>query len=677
MTKKQIHLESILENTPQYIFWKDNNSIYQGCNRNFAFIAGLEKPSDIIGKTDFNLPWGSSTANLYIDEDQRIIQTGKPVEQKEVPITTAQQKKLIILVSKSPIFDQDGNVVGILGIYIDLTDRKKIEEELRAAKEQAEAANRAKSEFILNMSHDIRTPLTGVIGMSELLEKNCENLEDRESAKIIYHSSERLLSLLNDLLQVISVDFQEDQLNWETFSLETSINNTLDIFSPTLNSKDINISCNVSSDIPAHIISDRIKIERIILNLIGNAIKFTNKGFININSSKVSDQSIIKFTVEDSGIGIPSDKIQHIFERFYRANPSTNSSYRGSGIGLFIVKQYVQALNGNIEVESQINIGTKFTVTFPIKESPFALEPHEIKNNNQTTISTRLTPPNLEPISKRVLLIEDDVVAKLVAKKLLESENFSVDVSENAEDGLKKFKTCIYDLILTDIGLPGMSGTEFTYLARFWEKNRSKPPLPIIGLSAHSSNRELEFKLSGMNDIITKPLTINKINNIIKKYLMNNENSSYENNVNSTDNEQLKNSAYTADKIFRTDTHKLFDEKEGLKSTANDRIMLEDLLKVLAQESSVEELALKDAHKAKNWECIRAIAHKLKGASLYCGAIRLHNASKQLEQFILTANDNLNEQLYSQLLEVLLDTNKEITNYLRQQFRLDENKDLE
>lgn len=529
MSESDNQLRTIIENAPQYIFWKDTNSIYQGCNRNFAYVAGFKTPSDIIGKTDHDLPWGRYNGETYLDEDQIIIKTGRSLAQKETALITAQGDTLTILVSKNPLFDAKGNVIAILGIYMDLTERKKMEEELRTAKNQAETANRAKSEFISNMSHDIRTPLTGLIGMSTYLEKSSRSTRVRESAKIMNISSEQLLSLLNDVLEIIRADMGEEQVDLQSFSLQDQIQKVVSIFLPSAKTKNISLECHISPKIPKYILGDRIKIQRIILNLIGNAIKFTEEGFIKISASISQKPGKDRFliTIEDSGIGIPQDKISQIFNHFYRVNPLASSKYLGSGIGLYLVKKFVERLGGKIKVESTLNVGSKFTVSLPFQLSEAPANSIHLPENtsaeapvadNSASKSTKKS-LQIKKQKYKVLLVEDNHIAKLVTKELLESKNFIVDESSHAEEGFQKIKDNAYDLIITDIGLPGMSGDELAYLTRFWEKNNSKRPTPIIGLSAHGSESSIETKMAGINEMITKPLSVQKIENILVQYL--------------------------------------------------------------------------------------------------------------------------------------------------------------
>jgi two-component system, OmpR family, aerobic respiration control sensor histidine kinase ArcB len=238
-------------------------------------------------------------------------------------------------------------------------------------KKKAEVANLAKAKFIANMSHDIRTPMSGVISIAKMLEEEGDSDKDREYGHIIRTSSERLLLLLNDILAVISIEeARKENLKFETFSLQERIQNLHDLMLPNIQSNHIKLVTKIDANLPEYVISDRIKLDRILLNLVSNALKFTSQGEVVISIkllSKKSNKIKIEIAISDTGIGIDQSQLDKIFERFYRINPSHENRYDGHGIGLFIVQKYVSLLGGTIAVESILWKGTTFTVTLPMK----------------------------------------------------------------------------------------------------------------------------------------------------------------------------------------------------------------------------------------------------------------------------------------------------------------------
>lgn len=522
----------LLKQLPSHIFWKNRDSVYLGCNDAFAQSLGLSSPEEVIGKTDYDLSTTKEESDAYRADDLDVMHSRQAKLNIEETQTLPNGKIITLLTSKVPLLDKNSEVIGVLGIYSDITERKKMELALKEAKEKAEAANHAKSMFIANISHDLRTPISGVIGMAEMLEKEGGTQKDREFGHIIHESSDSLLSLLNDILLIISVDAtKEEYLRFETFNLKERIYHIEELFASSTKIKNIKFKINFAKDLPEYITSDRIKIDRILLNLIGNALKFTDKGYVKLTTKFLvkNNKTMIEFSVRDTGVGIPEDKIDKIFERFYRVTPSYEGKYTGFGIGLFIVKKFVSLLKGNIKVKSELGRGTTFTVTLPVKIEKEKTVTEQInEKNNLTSIKTRIETaglscliPNNNGSNKKqkrlkILFIEDDNIAKRTGQYFLEAAGFKVETVSDGEEGLKKLKSSMFDLVITDIGLPGIDGIELAFLIRRWEKRTNKVPMLIVGSSAHaSSDIEKEALEVGMNLVLEKPIDEGKIKKMI------------------------------------------------------------------------------------------------------------------------------------------------------------------
>lgn len=531
---KSILLENIIANSPQFIFWKDIDSAYIGCNENFALIAGLKRPKDIVGKTDYDLPW-ANVADIYLVEDKTIIQTGQPIEQKEVPLIVANEKEIIILVSKCPLFDSEGYIIGILGIYMDITERKKNEALLKEAKIRAESADKAKTKFLMYMSHDIRTPVTGVISLSEILMQQGSSEQERHYSHLIHTSSKQLVQLLDDILDVISTEsLHEENIKLESFDLRKSIRHLEELLVPNLYLKGIDFKISIDETLNQKIVSDRVKIERILLNLLGNAIKFTSHGYVEIKVKVLAienEHAHLEFTISDTGIGVLEDQIDKVFDCFFRAMPSYEGVSKGHGIGLFVVKKFVTLLKGEINIQSKLGKGTTICVILPVKLKPITdKEPPSSKEIDTNSKFHKLQEKNLFltpklapsiPQRPRVLLIDDNNIAQLTAKNFFHGAECEIEIAVDAESAIKMAKSASFDLIVTDIGLPGMSGNEFVVLLRYWEKTMGKPPVPIIGLSAHISDKiKKDSLLAGINDVLAKPLSKKKIKAILDRFMI-------------------------------------------------------------------------------------------------------------------------------------------------------------
>ncbi len=582
-----------------------------------------------------------------------------------------------------PIFDSQGDCCGVTGVAVDITELKEREIAIIQTKERMKA-ERAKSIFISNMSHDIRTPLLGVIGNCDLLEKQGESLRDRELAHTIHVSAERLMQLLDDILELVSADENaENTLVVRPFNLKERIAFIHDLILPNILEQNIKLKIDIAETVPEYIISDRIKIDRILLNLMGNALKFTSAGTISLKVSlvdQIANELWLEFKISDTGIGIAADQISKIFERFYRVNPSYENKYKGHGVGLYVVQRYVSLLRGSVTVSSEQGKGSTFNIKIPVqianpedfnniqKLEELAQTDNSLKFKHQPEI--KATPCEGEPNTtseQKVLVVEDDLIGRRVVKTFLERAGFSVDAVENAEKGFWQIMHCHYDLILTDIGLPGMNGNEFTATIRGWEKATRQIPKPIVGLTAHGANQQSAAKKAGMNILLKKPLNDAKLMSIrelfseAKLKSLNKMNCVYE-------AIRLENSLPdTEGDLFGLENFPLFNQEKALE-TCENMMMIKELFLILINRIFPEELpALESAYKKNDWKTIQDIAHKVKGSALYCGTIRLGYACHYLEQYPL--QDDEDEKLgllYQQLLVVIGETKQFIFDWLKQ-----------
>jgi len=275
-----LQFNNVVKYAPGLLYWKDVNSVYQGCNDEFARWAGLQSRRDVKGKTDFELIW-KERAKLYVEVDKQVIESGVAKLNHVEVITLSNNKTITAITNKVPMLDNNGQIIGVLGITTDITHQKEIELALSVAKELAEVANHAKTEFIANMGHDIRTPLCGVVIMSQLLIDTLQNPEQKKYAEWLNKSGGQLLVLLNGILDIVSADhINENDLRIQPFDLRQCINDIIELERPITYMKQLDLRVAIDESIPRYINCDRTKLHRIILNLLGNAIKFTDKGYV-------------------------------------------------------------------------------------------------------------------------------------------------------------------------------------------------------------------------------------------------------------------------------------------------------------------------------------------------------------------------------------------------------------
>ncbi len=375
-------LNYIITKVPGYVFWKDKDLKLMGCNENFSRQVGLKRPDDIVGITDYDLPWEKSQTEQFLKDDLEVIRTGISKLNIEEKQRQLDGKDLFLLTSKVPLFDKEG-IFRVLGIYIDVTKFKEVEQALCDAKEKAEFANQLKTDFILNMQHDIRTPICGILGMTELLIDTASHPELISSLKHIAIATKELLDYCNEVIDFANIEYCSRPILKKPFRIKELLRSITDMEKPAADLKKLNLIVDIK-EIPDVISGDLYRIKRILINVVSNAIKFTNEGYVKISvrlcpNSDIKREIIINFSVEDSGIGIPEEKIDFIYEKFSKIIPSNKGLYKGSGLGLRIAKEFVEELGGEIGVKSQLNHGTIFNISLPLS-IPLSPDIHDEKD---------------------------------------------------------------------------------------------------------------------------------------------------------------------------------------------------------------------------------------------------------------------------------------------------------
>lgn len=690
--KLTIYLNNIIENVPASIYWKDINSIILGGSKLHTELTGYVDSKQVIGKTDYDFVWKNQAER--IQENDRFVMKNNQL------ITFEERAKLpddgmhIFLTQKSPLKGKGDEVIGVLGVSIDITELKETQKKLKRAKLIAEAANQAKTEFIANMSHDIRTPLTGIIGLSQLLEHRLVAMEDKMDLRMMHQASERLLDLLNSVLDVASLEtVDEAQLKLKAFSLVDLSQALKNLLSPSAKLKGLSLDVNIDISKSEYVVSDQNKLERILLNLITNAIKFTNNGKITLSIKKLvffpkkTDGIYVEFIVSDTGIGIPSDKLAYIFDYFFRVNPVFEETNQGYGVGLYIVKKFVNLLGGEVEVKSELGVGTNFSFTLfmalpkgddaikKIKNNisdPFIFlkskeKPTKKKEENlieQTMVSSEESLQD-DLAKKNILLIEDDRLAIKFSKELLAQAGYMVTVVSTFQEALSFAKDHDFNLIITDLGLPEISGNELAVVYRYWERVNNKRPIPIIGLTAHGQGKFKEACFAaGINEIWLKPLTIQKIKKLEKLLLKRKDIASEfdlklkvdKNELNISEEKNI--SLGKANLLDIINSYPLFDRKISLQNLSGNEELLKEILEMFKQSIPEQLQELKKGYELKNWEVLENIVHKIKGGACYVGAVRLNYVCQDFLRCYTTGQSQLLDSLYQNLLLILVETQK-------------------
>ncbi|MDA8561737.1 PAS domain-containing sensor histidine kinase [Gammaproteobacteria bacterium] len=368
LEKKVQYLESILALLPGHVYWLDENNIFQGCNNLQAKSINLSSPKSIVGKKNSDL-FSLSFAKKLDVVNMKVLKTGDSYSGEET--LDLSNGKRIYLSQKAPINNEDGEIIGLLGVSVDITERKKMEKDLKLAREKADLANQAKTEFIRNLEHDIRTPLCGVKSVTKYLETIEKDVQKKEFLNDIEVATNELLYYLDNIVEFSQIKTGAVPLLVKEFNLEQVIKGIINLEQAASKSKKLKLIFNYSPDIPSIIVSDRFRIHRLLLNLVNNAIKFTDQGSVKIIVDLVkiisSKEILIKIIVEDTGIGIAAKDHKVIYDKFTRCEPSNKGIYKGTGLGLWIVKQFVHDLGGSIELISKLNNGSRFVCCLPLK----------------------------------------------------------------------------------------------------------------------------------------------------------------------------------------------------------------------------------------------------------------------------------------------------------------------
>ena len=540
--------ENIIKQMPCYVYWKDKNFRYMYINDLTVQIMGLNSPNEAIGKTDYDFGWEKTLVDSYRATDTKIINSGKEIRNLEEDLIDKNGVIYHTLVNKLPLKASNGEVIGVLGITVDVTNIKEIELQLKAAKIAAEAGERAKDEIIANFSHDMRTPLSGIITTAyELKDDDISEEKRKELAVQLADSGEVLLEMFQKTLEDVAAEHMtEKDIELETFDINLLVDKLIKLEKPSLTQKGLKFISQIDPNIPQFLISDRRKIHHIILNLIGNAIKFTKQGHIELRIElleKQNDQSQItlKFHVIDTGIGVPEESKKHLFERFFKASASHKAEYKGFGLGLHIAQTYTHLLGGAISFESTEGVGSDFYAVLTLKianENEIATYNKKLAEKpSLLTINTEMESkpvPKQKPVSSikttetqtipgapHVLIIEDNLMLRKTTVRLVKKAMLNVTDVDDGLPALELAKTQHFDLILSDVGLLQMSGTEFTQKLRAFEKENNRPPVPIIGVTAHAADGRGECLSAGMNAVTQKPFLKKTLMEILKQFLPN------------------------------------------------------------------------------------------------------------------------------------------------------------
>ncbi len=556
----------------------------------------------------------------------------------DYPLTMRDHKLTDVLFNGSVYKDDKGNVLGVVVVARDITEQKRIEKELTEAKVFAELATgiaeeakskaesatgiaesatriaedsvKSKQQFLSNMSHEIRTPMNAIIGFTKVVLKTDLTVKQREYLTAIKMSGDALIVLINDILDLAKVDAGKMTFEQTPFKMALSISAMLHLFETKIQEKNLELVKEFDNRIPEVLIGDPVRLHQIILNLVSNAVKFTNKGRITVSVRLLqedTESATIEFAVTDTGIGIPENKINKIFENFQQASSGTSRVYGGTGLGLAIVKQLVEPQGGTIRVESKVGEGSTFSFVLSFR-----------KTVGETLLETEIMELDTKPKNIRILVVEDIALNQLLMKTILEDSGFECEIASNGRIAVEKLKIKAYDIILMDLQMPEMTGFEATEYIR----NTMNSKVPIIALTADVTTVDLaKCKAVGMNDYIAKPvderLLYSKIISLVKRPTLS----------------ILQQEGFSK----QSKRTKYIDLDYLMHRTKSDPVVLMEMISLYLEQTPPLISAMKKGFHEKDWNLLYSSVHKMIPSFSIMGmSVDFENMAKKVQEYANT-----------------------------------------
>jgi PAS domain S-box-containing protein len=614
----------------------DNTDHIQFVNNSFTEMSGFE-PDEAIGKKASDL--FVSGENIDIVQQKSEKRKGGESDAYELPIRNKRGELKYWLVSGAPRFNDQGEVIGSIGIHLDITEQKKQELELIDARKKAEESSMAKEEFLANMSHEIRTPLNAIIGMLRELTKVVMEPKQQSFLRNADTASRHLLSIINNILDMSKIEAGEFQLDTCHFSLRDTINETVTIISNDASEKLLKVKVNISDKLQPALVGDPARIRQILINILGNAIKFTDKGYIKIHCDVTESndyQQLISLTITDTGVGMDQQYLNddNLFKKFSQEDKSTARKYGGTGLGMAISYELIQLMGGSVSVTSEKGKGTSVQLRFPLP----------IGDSNQ--IESSVVKYNFNALKGlRILLAEDNEMNRLVAINTLSYYGMDVTEAENGQIAVELLNAQQFDLVLMDLHMPIMDGMAATNIIR----KQLNLNIPIIALTANAFKKEVDLCLAaGMNDYVTKPFEEHLLLlSILKQVTVATESTNIE--------------SHSGD----LSKAKLYDLTKLIEASRGNDVFVHKMVKLFITQAELSINQLNQSFQTGDFKVVKEVAHRFKPSIDNMG---IHSLKQEIRSIESMAAENPSAELLAQPIEHLSTVVNDVCVQLKHDF---------
>lgn len=606
---QQFYTRSLIESNIDALMTTDPSGIITDVNKQMEALTGCTR-DELIGAPFKGYFTDPERAEAAI----KLVLSEKKVTDYELTACALDGKQTVVSYNATTFYDRGRTLQGVFAAARDVTEQKRVEAELQQARAVAETASQAKSDFLASMSHEIRTPLNAIIGAADLLAKTALSPEQNKYVRIFRRAGDSLLNLINDILDLSKVEASQLELERTGFSLRDLVEKVREMVAIRAQEKGLTLVCKIAPEVPGERVGDPTRLRQVLLNLLGNAIKFTESGEVALRVTADADSAVpgaLRFTISDTGIGIAQEKLNAVFERFTQADSSTTRRYGGSGLGLTISKRLVELMGGCIQVESRVGKGSVFSFTVPL----------EIR-----TIATRRadvlvgTDPDQPLPALKILLVEDSLDNRTITIAYLKDAPYQIDIAENGAVAYEKFTAGHYDLVLMDRQMPVMDGLTATRAIRAWELTNQRHPTPIIALTASALKGDQEKCVAaGCTAYLTKPIKEDVLLQAIREH------------------SGVGLQALPAE----------ISRKEPIRVKANPKIA--DLIPEFLHHRRQDVSAILEALDQGDFDTIEGLGHGMKGAGGSWGFQGITDIGAALEQAAAAADIDLSRKWVSEL----------------------------